>query len=214
MKLQSGWVLALLILTGCDGPMGPISGGELGGPVVLEFDDWSFASAAEQIQLESADAEGGAYSVNVWSGVVDGRLFVPTSLVRGADDPAERQWVRNARARNRVRVRIDGEVHVGTIRRVEDEVQLQRREGDPLGGDDLSPPPRPHPLVTDKTAPGLEEDEQEARGETGQGQCDEAAAKGAGHVSDLSTPRRGPSPRSRGGLAGSEGPCYGLLFVR
>ena len=47
-----------------------------------------------------------------------------------------------------------------------------------------------------------------------QGQRDEAAAEGAGHVGDLSTPHREPSPSPGGGLAGSRGPCYGFLFVR
>jgi hypothetical protein len=115
------WIALLLFSAGCSGPVGPIPGGKLDGPVITEFADWSFASTAEQIQLETIGADGAAHSVNVWSGVVDGRLFIPTSLVQGAENPAEREWVKNALQHPGVRVRIDGRLFTGTAQRVSDE---------------------------------------------------------------------------------------------
>lgn len=114
------WIFLVVVVAGCSGPVGPIAGGKLGGPVVTEFVDWSFATTAEQIQLETVGDDGAAYSVNVWSGVVDGRLFVPTSLVRGAENPAERGWVNNALKHPAVRVRIDGRVYSGAMQRIKD----------------------------------------------------------------------------------------------
>lgn len=115
------WIPLLLFAAGCSGPVGPIPGGKLDGRVVTEFDDWSFAATAEQIQLETIGDDGAAHSVNVWSGVVDGRLFIPTSLVRGSENPAERGWVKNALKQPDVRVRIAGKIFAGTIQRLPDE---------------------------------------------------------------------------------------------
>lgn len=119
-------ILVLFIAAGCSGPLGPIPGGALGGAAEVAPSDWSFAKDADHIQLETTDRTGDAYSVNVWSGVVDGRLFVPTSLVRGAEEPEERGWVKNAVANSKARVRIDGKLYSGVISRVLEPTLEQR----------------------------------------------------------------------------------------
>ncbi len=116
-------VLSTLLLASC-GPLGPIPGGELGGTLHAgPVTDWSFADAHETIQLEARG--DGPYSVNVWCGVVDGKLYVPTSLILGPDDPTERSWVRYVADDPAVRLRIDGTLYDLTATRVEGE-ELER----------------------------------------------------------------------------------------
>ncbi len=101
------------------GPIGPLSGGRLGGTVHADPPaDWAAAAEADTVQLETRPDD--PYSVNVWCGVLDGRLYVPTSLILGPDDPAEREWVRNVEADPRVRLRIDDDVYELRAVRVED----------------------------------------------------------------------------------------------
>ena len=71
-------LFAVLLVVGCSGPMGPIPGGMLKGDQGTLSSDWSFAETADHVQLETLDTEGKPHSVNIWAGVVDGRLFVPT----------------------------------------------------------------------------------------------------------------------------------------
>ena len=56
---------------------------------------------------------------------MDGRLYVPTSLILGVDEPSERTWVQNVLADPRVRVRIEGTVYELAARRVEDKVRVE-----------------------------------------------------------------------------------------
>ncbi len=46
---------------------------------------------------------------------------MPTSLVRGADEPSDRQWVQNAIANDTVRIRVNGKLYMGVIAKVLDE---------------------------------------------------------------------------------------------
>ncbi len=114
---------AVASLVAC-GPLGPFPGGKLSGEVHESAPpDWSFAKDEKQIQLETRP--GDPYSVNVWCGVMDGKLYVPTSLILGTDDPAERGWVKNALDDPRVRVRIEGTVYPLRAVRVEDPAERE-----------------------------------------------------------------------------------------
>lgn len=115
-------LLAVGVLVAC-GPLGPISGGRLRGSVEAPPADWSAAHAAETVQLESHPDD--PYSVNVWCGALDGRLYVPTSLILGPDDPSEREWVRNAMDDPRVRLRVDGVVYELVAVRVDDPAEIE-----------------------------------------------------------------------------------------
>ncbi len=118
LALAAGVVLAC-------GPLGPLPGGALRGPVHAgPIDDWSFADSQETIQLEARPSA--PYSVNVWCGAVDGRLYVPTSLILGPDDPNERSWVRNVIESPDVRLRIDGTVYELRAVRVDDQAERER----------------------------------------------------------------------------------------
>jgi hypothetical protein len=102
------------------GPIGPIPGGALSGPVHSgPVTDWSFANEHETIQLEARPSA--PYSVNVWCGEVGGKLYVPTSLILGPDDPNERSWVRYVEESPDVRLRIDGTLYELRATRVEGE---------------------------------------------------------------------------------------------
>ncbi len=118
------FALPLLLLSAACGPIGPLAGGSLGGPVAPAPGDWQAVAEVEQIQLESRPED--PHSVNTWCGVVDGALYVPSSLIMGPDDPAERGWVRNVVADPRVRLRIDGTVYELRAVRVEEEGERER----------------------------------------------------------------------------------------
>ena len=125
MNPRPVFLLASLLLVGACGPIGPIPGGALRGPVHEgEAPDWAFVADVENVQLESRPDD--PYSVNVWCGEVDGRLYVPTSLILGPDDPNERSWVRNVIESPDVRLRIDGTVYELRAVRVDDQAERER----------------------------------------------------------------------------------------
>lgn len=117
-------VTALLVgVLGC-GPLGPFPGRALRGPVHEgPPPDWHFVADVETIQVETRPER--PYSVNTWVGEVDGRLYVPTSLILGPDDPNERSWVAHVRDDPRVRVRIEGVVYELLATRVEDPAERE-----------------------------------------------------------------------------------------
>lgn len=85
--------------------------------------DWGFAKEVKTVQLETnPDAP---HSVNTWIGVVNGRAYIPTSLILGPDDPSERSWVANVVADSRIRVRIDGVVFDLKAVRVDDAAERE-----------------------------------------------------------------------------------------
>lgn len=130
MRLQSGrinalpvLVLALLAQLAC-GPLGPIPGGRLRG---AEHEGpapaWDRFAQVEQVQLETNPED--PHSVNTWIGVYEGALYIPTSLIRGADDPRERTWVKNVQADPKVRLRIDDTVYPLRATQVEDPATVE-----------------------------------------------------------------------------------------
>ena len=122
-SVASGLTAVLLAATliGC-GPLGPIPGGKLRGePAPATPPGWDSALGVEQIQVETNPAD--PHSVNTWCIVHEGGLYVPTSLILGADEPSERRWVRNVLEDPRVRVRIDGAVYELRATKVEDSQQ-------------------------------------------------------------------------------------------
>ena len=109
----------LLFLSACGGPLGPLAGGALSGNEAQTPDSWAFARDVEVIQLETRPDD--PYSVNVWIGIVDGELYVPTSLILGEEDPAQRDWVQHVQQDPNVRLRIGENIYAATATRVHDE---------------------------------------------------------------------------------------------
>ncbi len=105
-------------LSGC-GPLGPMSGGKLDGPVHAQpVEDWSFVGDQENCQIETNPAE--PYSVNTWCVGIGAGLYVPTSMIMGPKTPTERDWVKNVAADPAVRIRIGDEVYERAAVRVGD----------------------------------------------------------------------------------------------
>ena len=124
-RLGTALGAALLAGAACGGPLGPIPGGRLTGEEAsFGPDALATIDAAHTVQLETRP--GDPYSVNVWCGVVDGRIYVPTSLILGTDDPEERTWVLHARADPRVRMRVDGRLYDFTAVRVSDATEREQ----------------------------------------------------------------------------------------
>lgn len=109
---------ALLAFAGC-GPLGPLSGGKLGGPLhAPAVADWSFVASETACQLETNPAD--PHSVNTWCIGIADRLYVPSSMIRGPKTPSERDWVKNVANDPAVRIRIGGEVYERVAVRVGD----------------------------------------------------------------------------------------------
>lgn len=121
MRLLPAFALFIPLCTAlaCGGPLGPVSGGALSGEVAAVPSDWSFANAVEQVQIETNPAD--PYSVNTWIGSLDGKLYVPSSMIRGPENPAERTWVQHVQREPAVRVRIEGKLYALDAVRVTDE---------------------------------------------------------------------------------------------
>jgi hypothetical protein len=113
-------LMAGALLAGCGGPLGPLPGGKLSGQEVPVLDGWAGVTTADGIALETVDGQGKPHSVNTWATIIDGAFYVPTSLILGAEDPNEREWVRNVLANPMVRVRSGERVYPGAMRRVTD----------------------------------------------------------------------------------------------
>lgn len=114
--------LALLLLAtfglAC-GPIGPLAGGHLRGTVHEgPLPDWELVDDVETVQLETGPED--PHSVNIWIGSYQGGLYVPTSLILGADEPSEREWVQNVQADPRVRLRVEDIVYELRATRVDD----------------------------------------------------------------------------------------------
>lgn len=94
-----------------DGPLGPIPGGALGGPVNSNPNsDWS--NPEEVIELEIRP--GKPWSLSVWNTVLDGELYVPSAM------GARRRWTAVALEQPLVRVRTRGQIYERRIEKVED----------------------------------------------------------------------------------------------
>ncbi len=111
------------VLLGC-GPLGPIPGGRLRGDVAPAPSDWSAIEQVSTAQLETRPDD--PHSINIWTGVVEGRLYVTSSLIRGPDDPNERDWVQHVIADPRVRLRVDGRIYELEARRIDDPALVER----------------------------------------------------------------------------------------
>lgn len=96
------------VALGC--PLGPFPGGRLRGPVdPPPRQDWSFVRRAERCQLETNPDD--PHSINCWCVGWGSRVYVPTSMIRGPLDPAERGWVKNVESESEVRLRVDGRIY-------------------------------------------------------------------------------------------------------
>ena len=119
MKRSALVMAACLLVTATGCPIGPFAGGRLGGDIHSgAVTDWGFVDRAETCQLETNPSA--PHSVNTWIGIVDGRAYIPTSLILGPDNPTERTWVANVVANPAIRVRIEGVVFDLLAVKVED----------------------------------------------------------------------------------------------
>ena len=111
-------LVATFVFVGC-GPLGPIPGGALSGPVgASEIDDWSFATHVENAQLETRPED--PHSVNTWFAAVGSRLYVPTSMILGPKTPTKRSWVAHVDEDDRGRIRLGETVFERRAQRVPD----------------------------------------------------------------------------------------------
>ena len=102
-----------------DGPLGPIPGGRLVGPVNPDpAADWS--NLEKVIELEIRPEK--PWSLSIWNAVLDGELYVPSA------SGARRRWPPVALADPRVRVRTHAQIYERRIEKVTDPA-LRKRIG-------------------------------------------------------------------------------------
>jgi hypothetical protein len=103
-----------------DGPLGPIPGGALQGPVDPNpRPEWS--NLEEVIELEIRPER--PWSLSVWNVVIDGQLYVPSA------SGARRRWTQVAIADPLARLRTRGRIYELRIEKVEDP-ELRKRVGE------------------------------------------------------------------------------------
>ena len=116
------WFAAMLAFASGCGPIGPIAGGALSGPVgPAQVPDWSFADSIETAQLETRPAD--PHSVNIWFAAIGDRLYVSTSMILGTREPSTRGWVEHVGKDPRVRIRLGQTIFERVARRVEDDAE-------------------------------------------------------------------------------------------
>ncbi|MEM8767830.1 MAG: hypothetical protein AAGE43_10325 [Pseudomonadota bacterium] len=120
----TGGLLLLLLVSGCGGPLGPLAGGALSGPESPLPEDVAPLAGLLDWQLETVAEDGSPYSVNVWTGVVDDGLYVPTSLILGVENPKDRAWVQNVERDPRIRLRSERKVYTAELERIDDEATV------------------------------------------------------------------------------------------
>ena len=92
-----------------DGPLGPIPGGALRGPVNPEKNpDWSHVEKVIELEIRPAKP----WSLSIWAVVVDGELYSPSAF------GARRRWTAVALQDPRVRVRTNGNIYERRLERV------------------------------------------------------------------------------------------------
>ncbi|HEY2775156.1 MAG TPA: DUF2255 family protein [Candidatus Binatia bacterium] len=105
-----------------DGPLGPIPGGALSGPVnSTENPDWS--KIGKELELEIRPSR--PWSLHIWGVVVDGELYSPSAF------GAWRRWPKVVLEDPRVRLRTNGQVYGRLLERVTDPA-LKKRVGEAL----------------------------------------------------------------------------------
>ncbi|MEW6270589.1 MAG: hypothetical protein AB1689_14995 [Thermodesulfobacteriota bacterium] len=114
-----GYVGLRLAARASGGPLGPIPGGRLAGPLAADQDpDWSFTDAIDTIQVEVAPDD--PLSVTTWVIAHQGGLYVTADFL----NPWKR-WPHLAVADPRVRLRIGGEIYERTAVRVTDPREIE-----------------------------------------------------------------------------------------
>ncbi len=106
------------LLLACDGPVGPLPGGQLAGPDAACPVDWRALAGEREVELELKPEA--PRSVRIWNVVVAGRLFVPGDFLT----PIKR-WPHQVLADPRVRIRIAGRIFNCEARRVEDPERIE-----------------------------------------------------------------------------------------
>jgi hypothetical protein len=103
-----------------DGPLGPIPGGTLQGPVNSNPNpDWSGVEKVIELEIRPEKP----WSLSIWAVVVDGELYSPSAF------GARRRWDAVAIKDPRVRVRTQGQIYERTLELVTDPV-LRKRVGE------------------------------------------------------------------------------------
>jgi hypothetical protein len=102
-----------------DGPLGPIPGGALSGPVNTT-DELDLSKIENELELEIRPSK--PWSLSIWSVVVDGELYSPSAFGE------KRRWPKVVLEDPRVRLRTNGQVYERRLERVTDP-ELKKRVG-------------------------------------------------------------------------------------
>jgi hypothetical protein len=111
VSLRFVFLVLMIAVLGCSGPMSLLPGGELDGETTSAPTDWAFAGDYGTVQLETRPDD--PYSVNVAYTILESRLYI------NAGD-TETRWVKNIASNPQVRLRMDGAIYELRAERVTD----------------------------------------------------------------------------------------------
>lgn len=115
------------------GPLGPVPGGRLSGPLAADQNpDWSFTEAVETIAVEVDP--GDPMSVTTWVFTLDGDLYVAADFF----NPLKR-WPHRALADPRVRLRIAEQIYERRAELVTEPALVERLRGAIAAKYDIAP---------------------------------------------------------------------------
>ena len=117
MSARLLWLLLLVVASGCNGPLGLMSGGKLDGEVRPAPSDWVFAGDYGTVQIETRPED--PYSVNIAYTIIDDRLFINAG-------GTQTQWVKNMTSDSNVRLRLKGGLYDLRAVRVVDASEIAR----------------------------------------------------------------------------------------
>lgn len=122
-----------------DGPLGPIPGGRMSGPVSGDpHPDWSNLEQVVELEIRPSRP----WSLSIWNAVIDGELYVPSAM------GARRRWPEVALADPRVRLRTRGQIHELRIEKVNNPLLRARLGAAFAERYDFDPPASPEQDAT------------------------------------------------------------------
>ncbi len=109
--------VALVLLSACSQPIGPVAGGKLDGTQADWPDDWAFTATIENVLIETLPDD--PYSVTVWC-ITDANNFYVGASTRKS------RWAQNILENSSVVLSVQGQLYSATATQVRDSGEIEQ----------------------------------------------------------------------------------------